>query len=593
MRVATAWFTLRRRLMALQSARLLAYIWLCALGGALLLSAHNAYQRSLHVEEYAFACDPFGYLRMAREIRQAISNLEFPEFHLESTHTRLLIDLMQSQHVPLALWDEMVAPHAHHHFPRAGSVGVQYPPGTGFMLALFPEGQAVDGLNRTTIVLFLVTGILLLILAGVRQAWVSAGFVALALHLGLTILGKIGTDSFSINAALAPLLLAFVCVFAALALRAWRGNVRAAWFVALLGGLLLGFAILIRLPVVFLVPGVLITLWPQSWRPTIRDPLIAFGLGVVLSGMLPLLAHQYHLTGAWYLSTYGRDDSALPSLEPLWSNLAYYFGGGRGSRYNWALLALLIGLGGFITSRRRHKQTCLTLSWTRLIWSAVALWGLPTIYFLTHRLAISYYSVPATFGTVLLLALGGLTIECYTSPAVSRNRSSVGVSLCWVALALALLPGVATLKRALVSYARYAAPLERPARHLRLPAELSEERAWIWADLLTGTLWYYANKPAFKIGFTDAETRALAYRFVFERGEPQYIIHDSAGMQPIMDEIVRMGGILEPRGEVDRQAYFFIRWPQEGPVGTALRKGASSAEGPTGASQDEKLALSK
>jgi hypothetical protein len=572
---AAAWFTPWRRLMAIRSDRLLAYLWLCALGGALLLSAHNAYQRSLRVEEFAFACDPFGYLRMARDIRQAVSKFELPEFHLESTHTRLVIDFMQSRHVPLALWDEMVAPHAHHYFPRTGSVGVQYPPGTGFMLALFPEGQAVDGLNRTTIALFLTTGILLLIVAGARHAWVSAGFVVLALHLGLAILGKIGTDSFSINATLAPLLLAFVCVFAALALKAWPGRGHAARFAALVGGLLLGFAILIRLPVVFLVPGLLITLWPQSWRPTLRDPLIAFGLGVVVGGILPLFAHQYYLTGAWYLATYGRDDSALPSFEPLWSNLIYYLGGGRGSQYNWALLAVVTGVAGFITARKRHKYASLNLSWTRLTWSALALWGLPTIYFLTHRIAISYYSVPATFGTVLLLALGGFTIECCSSPAESRNRSSVGVGLCWVALALALLPGVATLKRALVSYARYAAPIERPARHFRLPAELSEDRAWVWAGLLTGTLSYYANKPAFKIEFTDADTRALVYRFVFERGAPQYIIRDSAGMQPIMEEISRMGGILEPRGEVDRHPYFFIRWPKEGPVSSALHKGAS------------------
>ena len=223
---APAWFTHQRRVMKVGADRLLGYLWLCALGGALLLSAQQAYQRSLRVEEYAFACDPFGYLRMAKEVRQAVSKLELPQFHLESTHTRLLIDLMQSQHLPPALWEEMVAPHAHHYFPRAGSVGVQYPPGTGLMLALFPEGRAVDGLNRATIALFLATGILVLILAGARQAWVSAGFVTLALHLGLGILGGIGTASFSINAVVPLLLLAFVCVCAAFgfAIRAREGS---------------------------------------------------------------------------------------------------------------------------------------------------------------------------------------------------------------------------------------------------------------------------------------------------------------------------------------------------------------------------------
>src|SRR5262249_2199321 len=166
---AAAWLARWRRLLQGRSGRLLGCLWLGVMGGALLLSAQHAYQRSSRVEEYAFACDPFGYLRMAREVRQAVSRLDLPQFHLESSQTRLLINLMQSQQVPVGLWEELVAPHAHHYFPRVGSVGVQYPPGTGLVLALFPEGQAVDGLNRATIVLFLVTGFSVLILAGMRQ----------------------------------------------------------------------------------------------------------------------------------------------------------------------------------------------------------------------------------------------------------------------------------------------------------------------------------------------------------------------------------------------------------------------------------------
>ena len=109
------------------------------------------------------------------------------------------------------------------------------------------------------------------------------------------------------------------------------------------------------------------------------------------------------------------------------------------------------------------------------------------------------------------------------------------------------------------------APIERPARHVVLPADLSADHAWIWADLLSGTFWYYGNKPAFKIGFTVPDTRALVYGFVFERGEPQYLVRDSATMQEIMQEISRMGGRLEPRGEVEGHPYFLIHWPKGGP----------------------------
>src|SRR5262249_34623588 len=152
------------------------------------------------------------------------------------------------------------------------------------------------------------------------QAWVSAGFVTLALYLGLVMLGNIGTDSFSINAALAPLLLGFLWVFAAMGLRSVPWRAYAAWGAALMGGGLLGLAILIRLPVIFLVPGLVLLLWPPSWRPSFRDVLMPFTLGVLATGIVPLLAHQSHVTGAWYLPTYGSADSALPSLKPFGAN---------------------------------------------------------------------------------------------------------------------------------------------------------------------------------------------------------------------------------------------------------------------------------
>jgi hypothetical protein len=95
---------------------------------------------------------------------------------------------------------------------------------------------------------------------------------------------------------------------------------------------------------------------------------------------------------------------------------------------------------------------------------------------------------------------------------------------------------------------------------------LADEKAWIWADLLTGSLWYYAHKPAFKIQFTDAPTREMLFKFVADRGEQQYLIQDSAQMQVYMDEIQKLGGTLEQRGKVDGQLYFLVHWPPGGPA---------------------------
>jgi hypothetical protein len=78
---------------------------------------------------------------------------------------------------------------------------------------------------------------------------------------------------------------------------------------------------------------------------------------------------------------------------------------------------------------------------------------------------------------------------------------------------------------------------------------------------LTGSLWYYANKPAFKIQFTDEHTRAMMFKFVADRGDRQYLIQDSEQMKVYMAEIEKLGGKLELRGKVDGQLYYLVTWP--------------------------------
>jgi hypothetical protein len=161
-----------------------------------------------------------------------------------------------------------------------------------------------------------------------------------------------------------------------------------------------------------------------------------------------------------------------------------------------------------------------------------------------------------------LIGFGAFAIEV-TSPVALRFEPRRILS--WVALALILWPAAATLQRAWVR--RDFAPTPTATTHapILLPAELVDDKAWIWADLLTGSLWYYANKPAFKIQFTDEETRAKMFKFVWERGERQYLLQDSDQMKVYMAEIEKLGGRLELRGKVDGQPYFLVVWPSGGP----------------------------
>jgi hypothetical protein len=539
--------------------RTLGYVWLLLLGLALLVSAAGAHERSLAVAERAGDCDAFGYLRMAREVRRAASDGRLPDYGLESAHTRLLIDHLRSQGLPPSAWGEMVAPHAHHYFPRADRVGVQYPPGTGWLLALFPEGEAVHGLNRAVIVLFLAAGLAALVVAGRRRAWAAAGGVVFALQLGLDVLGAVGDASFSVNAVLAPLLLSFSALFLALVLAA---KPRASGLAAFAGGACFGLAVLVRLPVLLLLPGALVLLHGGGRRPWVNRTL-AFGAGLLLCGVLPLLAHQQQVAGAWYLPTYGHDDASPPSLAVLTRAVPFYLGDGPGGGYNRTLLPSLAGAAGLAVLTRRGGDERPPLGWGRLGLSVLALWGVPMTYFLTHRVPIWYYQVPATFAAVVVLALGGLTMECLAPPPAA---GAPGGPWRWLALAAALFPGLGALERSWECRPATFPPAEARARRLDVPVELADERAWVFADRLTGPLWYEAEKPAHKVPFANTRTRAVVYRFVFERGEPQYVIRDSPDMQAILDEIERMGGTLEPRGEVDGCPYFLVRWPSTGPA---------------------------
>ena len=544
---------------------ILCYVWAALLACSLYVSVRSSYRQALSTEEFAYACDPFGYLRMAKQIRYATSRGAWPEFKLESPQTRLLINFLQQQNLPAPRWEDVVAPHAHHYFPKSGYVGVQYPPGTGLVLALFPQGEAVYDLNRLVVLVFVVVGIGALVFAAWKQAWASIGLVVLALSLGLMVLGRVGFLSFSINAVLVPILL--TCLLSLFAL--WSKTVnrdRLALPCALLAGLLLGFATLIRLPSLLLLPGFLVLLWPGFRQVRVKSLPVAFVLGVVVTGIIPVLIHQHDVAGAWYLSTYVSVDAAAPNFERLRSNFAYFLKDGPAAVDNWSLIYALAGFVGFVILHLKagsEQSNRLGLSWKRLALAAFLIWFISIAYFLTHEVTAPHYMIPAVFATIALIGFGALGIEATSTVGEQFDPRRV---LSWVALVLILWPGLATFNRVWSNRVMGPVPVTASTHApILLPSELADDKAWVWADLLTGSLWYYSNKPAFKIEKTDEEIRAMIFRWVFERGERQYLIQDSQQMEQYIKEIEQLGGKLELRGKVDGQPYFLVVWPSSGP----------------------------
>jgi len=422
---------------------ILCLLWVALLAFSFYISARTSYRQSLRTEEYAYACDAFGYLRMARQIRHAFSRGAWPQFKLESAQSRLLINFLQQTNVPVRRWEEVVAPHAHHYFPKSGYIGVQYPPGTSLVLAMFPQGEAVYRLNRIVVFVFVIVGIGALVIAAWKQAWTSIGLVVLALSLGLLMLARVGVLSFSINAVLVPILL--TCLLSILAL--WfksAGRDRAALLSALLAGLLLGFATLIRLPSFLLLPGFVVLLWPGLREVRVKSLPVAFVLAAIVIGVIPVLINQQEVAGAWYLSTYASVDAALPTLEGVKANLSYFLDRGEASVDNWALLYALSGFIGFVLLYRRRGSNDLGLSWKRLALASFLIWFISICYFLTHWVVAPHYMIPAIFASIALLGFGALSIEATNTVVQRFNPRSVVSSL---ALVLILWPSLAMLSR--------------------------------------------------------------------------------------------------------------------------------------------------
>jgi len=548
---------------------LLGYTWLLGLAATVVFSALTADRRARQIEEYPCCCDPFGYLQMAKDIREAQRTGERPDFTIETEHTRLLIQFMQSRQVPVPLWEHLVAPLAYHYFPQTDQVGVQYPPGTGLMLAVFPQDAALHSLGRTVAVIYAVAGLGILVIAAFKRAWIPAGFFILALVVGLDILANIDIASFSINAMLVPLLLSALLIAGAFLIDGGAGRAfYMVWAMTLISGVLFGFTILVRLPLILLLPGVLLILWPPDLRSLYKSALLPFFLGLVVGGLLPLSIHQLRLTGSWYLSTYPSYDSLPPSLEHFWSNLIFYFGSGKTQPFNWSLPVVAVGLVGLLLRTGRghvNGGRSAVLSWLtgrRVLLAAMTVWAVPTFYILTHYPNNHYYPLPATFGTVLLLGLCAFALDSRRKGSEGKGRV-VGM----FALALAAIPGLAAASHTAYSYIPPSS--EKFAPRFEMPTELADEHSWVWADHLSGTLWYYVRKPAFKLSPTNRETRLLVYEFVRTRGDRQYIIGNDPGTQPVIDEIVSLGGRLELRGNVEGYPYYLIHWPTDGTFKTA------------------------
>ena len=496
---------------------------------ALAISTVFAVWHTVIQGEFAQAADRFGYLQMAADVRRGGAPGAGPRFTFDSAQSRLMLDFLRARGLPL---DNAGAagPNAYHYVAATDQIICQYPPGVGLMLSLLPEGRAVVSWRCAAIALLAGLGVWSCLRTGAEGGTLlAAAVMALAAMCGMLIV--VLAVSYSVDMLILPL--------TAAAAAAW-GSRRpgwAGWILVLLAGAALGWAVVVRLSAALFLPGFLVLAW-SAGRGTsgVRRGAgrVAALLGAFGAGVLPLLFHQRALTGSWFHSTYTPQDASAPAWSCIGGNLAYYFAG-SGSDLIWFLFAGAAALGVGIVATRKSPAWAGALPGI----GAMLLWFLiPTAYFAAHKVVTPYYQFPTLFMSLLAMAL----ILRQSGAAAQGSGDALVRTGAWILAAL-LLARVMLLPWPSPELERLSAQPDTTP-----PAALRDGRAWILADRLSGTLWYYDGIPSLRIANLDAPTRQAFFKYLQTRGEPVYLIVDNGMMADLAHELQAAGATFSEAG---------------------------------------------
>lgn len=295
-------------------------------------------------------------------------------------------------------WNDIKTIPCHTPIPSSGKRVLQYPPGTGMVLALFPEGyQVVPLYILATVVVF---GFALL---GIWSApspaatWATGGFGCLALYLMI--------NPTKASYSMAPTMI--VCALAGWLTARWLMMAKDSRALPMLIGLVLGVAVNFRLPNLFLSSGYLLffvvsVLAARTAAAFAQASL--FGIAL-LAGMMPTLLANAINAGSPVATTYGGADVAAPafSISILWQYV---------SDMQFVLLALAIA--GVAILLRRHDEGNRQVALVAGSNLAINL-----VFFLSHPVFTPYYTVP-----IAMLSLWSTLFAWLTRPARPARDTS-------------------------------------------------------------------------------------------------------------------------------------------------------------------------
>jgi hypothetical protein len=437
-------------------------------------------------------CDQFGYLYQAQAIREG---------RLFSSHTarpflKPLVAKLSSDNPNADDYRWMIAPHAYHYSGKAGGIINQYPPGTALGLSLFPAGAG--NLFYPALVTLSMTLLLLLLVRKEPEDVLMYGGAILFFAAFQMVQTPFSNEYRSVG-SVAP---TFALLFAA----GWflRKNPLAA--VALVSA-----TVVVRIANAWLLPAIAVVYvfhaaFFKDERPTLRDMFIRSAKAVAATlacGVMWIMLYQWALLGNPLAPTYSEIDSSSATLADFMSNLRFYFVDSDEWLVVNLALAAIICLVYFGKGRRR---------W--IVW-AVLLIAWNYAFFLTHKVAISYYPFASAI-VIAGLLLSGLDF------AGKKMRAALALIFIILEAGIFVRSWEIPEKDFLQNYSKDATAYR----------QTFDKAAVVWGDVSTGTVEYTTRKAGMRFFWGTDRARFETMNFLQENGYVQAVYIDDGGMRP-------------------------------------------------------------
>ena len=294
-------------------------------------------------------------------------------------------------------------PPCHTPMPAANKLVMQYPPGTGFLLALFPEGHQVVPLFVSATTIMFGFALQAIVYAGSTEATLLAtGLGGLAIYIMV--------NPVKASYSMAPTMV--LCALAGLlTARLFAGAPRESRLMpTVLLGLLLGLSVNFRLANLLLAAGYglfLLFAFLSSRKPVVFLRGLCFGVAFLV-GMSPTLIANAINAGSPFATTYGGQDVAAPvlSLDIVWQYVA---------DMQFALLVLAALSAGYFL------RASVDSGIRRVALIAAVNLAVNVAFFFTHTAITPYYTIP-----IAMLSLWSIAFAALTRPIEVVDGSLVG-----------------------------------------------------------------------------------------------------------------------------------------------------------------------